>query len=196
MAIHKFLGNFILKRLETTQFTTIDEVRNQLRPDTEIGLGDWVDLSGMIAPKSEIDRLLDDIDNNTLDTLTAINQRFQEIHANYYRYEWTWALKKIEEKLNKSYQDFTIQEIIDLALTWKKSVVDLDNLLYEDAKKEFTLISKTGFGADGDDEIKRLDFINVRGKFESNPFVQEVQEHIQKKSALCQDLIDRISHLQ
>lgn len=196
MAIHKFLGNSILKRLETTQFTSIDEVRNQLRPDTEIGLGDWVDLSGMIAPKSEIDRLLDDIYNNTLDTLTAINQRFQEIHANYYRYEWTWALKKIEEKLNKSYQDFTIQEIIDLALTWKKSVVDLDNLLYEDAKKEFTLISKTGFGADGDDEIKRLDFINVRGKFESNPFVQEVQEHIQKKSALCQDLIDRISHLQ
>jgi hypothetical protein len=68
-------------------------------------------------------------------------------------------------------------------------------LLYEDAKKEFTLVTKTGFGADGDEKIKQLDFINVRGKFESNPFVQEVQEHIQKKSALCQELVDRISHL-
>jgi hypothetical protein len=67
--------------------------------------------------------------------------------------------------------------------------------LYEDAKKEFTLISKTGFGVDGDETTKQLDFINVRGQFENNPFVKEVQQHIEKKSALCQELIDRISPL-
>ena len=195
MAINKFLGNSILKRLEKTPFQSIEEIHQQLCPDTQIGLGDWVDLSGMIAPKSEIERLLDDIDNHSISTLTEINLRFKEMHENYYNYEWTWALKKIEEALNKPYTEFTVQDIIDIALTWKKSVVDLDNMLYEDAKKEFTLISKTGFGADGDDEIKRLDFMNVRGQFESNPFVQEVQEHIQKKSALCQNLIERISHL-
>lgn len=195
MAINKFLGNSIIKRLEIIPFQSIDEIRERLKPDTTIGLGTWVDLSGLIAPQSEIDRLLNDIDNGTLATLDSINQRFQEIHANYYQYEWTWALQKIEEKLGKPYTEFTIQEIIDLALTWKKSVVDLDNLLYEDAKKEFTLISKTGFGVDGDEATKQLDFINVRGKFDNNPFVQEVQEHIVKKSALCQELIDRISPL-
>lgn len=195
MAIRKFLGNSIIKRLEITPFASIQEIHNRLKPDTEIGLGAWVDISGMIAPQSEIERLLNDIDTGTLSTLDAINQRFQEIHRNYYRYEWTWALQKIEEKLGKPYTQFTIQDIINIAETWKKSVVDLDNLLYEDAKKEFTLISKTGFGTDGDEETKQLDFINVRGQFESNPFVQEVQEHIQKKSALCQELIDRISPL-
>ena len=195
MAINKFLGNSIIKRLEITPFKSIDEIRNRLKPDTTIGAGSWVDLSGMIAPQSEIDRLLNDVDNGILSSLEAINQRFQEIHANYYQYEWTWALQKIEERLNKPYTEFTIQDIIDLAQTWKKSVVDLDNLLYEDAKKEFTLISKTGFGVDGDETTKQLDFINVRGQFENNPFVQEVQEHIVKKSALCQELIDRINPL-
>lgn len=195
MAINKFLGNSIIKRLEITPFKSIDEIRNRLKPDTTIGAGSWVDLSGMIAPQSEIDRLLNDVDNGILSSLEAINQRFQEIHSNYYQYEWTWALQKIEERLNKPYTEFTIQDIIDLAQTWKKSVVDLDNLLYEDAKKEFTLISKTGFGVDGDETTKQLDFINVRGQFENNPFVQEVQEHIVKKSALCQELIDRISPL-
>lgn len=195
MAINKFLGNSIIKRLEITPFKSIDEIRNRLKPDTTIGAGSWVDLSGMIAPQSEIDRLLNDVDNGILSSLEAINQRFQEIHSNYYQYEWTWALQKIEERLNKPYTEFTIQDIIDLAQTWKKSVVDLDNLLYEDAKKEFTLISKTGFGVDGDEATKQLDFINVRGQFENNPFVQEVQEHIVKKSALCQELIDRISPL-
>ena len=195
MAINKFLGNSIIKRLEITPFKSIDEIRNRLKPDSSIGAGSWVDLSGMIAPQSEIDRLLNDVDSGILSSLEAINQRFQEIHANYYQYEWTWALQKIEERLNKPYTEFTIQDIIDLAQTWKKSVVDLDNLLYEDAKKEFTLISKTGFGVDGDEATKQLDFINVRGQFENNPFVQEVQEHIVKKSALCQELIDRISPL-
>ncbi len=196
MAINKFLGNSIIKRLEITPFKSIEEIRERLKPDTNIGLGPWVDLSGMIAPQTEIDRLLNNIDSGTIDTLEAINQRFKEIHSNYYQYEWTWALQKIEERLNKPYTEFTVQDIIDLAQTWKKSVVDLDNLLYEDAKKEFTLISKTGFGVDGDESTKQLDFINVRGQFENNPFVQEVQEHIVKKSALCQELIDRISPLQ
>lgn len=196
MAIHKFLGNSIIKRLEITPFASIDEIRNRLKPDTEVGLGAWVDISGMIAPQSEIERLLNDIDNHVLTTLDAINQRFKDIHANYYNYEWTWALQKIEEKIGKPYTQFTISDIIQMAETWKKSVVDLDNMLYEDAKKEFTLITKTSFGADGDETTKQLDFINVRGQFESNPFVQEVQEHIKKKSALCQELVDRISHLQ
>ena len=48
---------------------------------------------------------------------------------------------------------------------------------------------------DGDETTKQLDFINVRGQFENNPFVKEVQQHIEKKSALCQELIDRISPL-
>lgn len=195
MAIHKFLGNSIIKRLEITPFQSIEEIRDRLKPDSEIGLGAWVDISGLIAPQSEIERLLDDIDNHTLNNLDDINMRFQEIHAKYYQYEWTWALQKIEEALGKPYTQFEVKDIINIAESWKKSVVDLDKMLYEDAKKEFTLISRTGFGADGDEETKRLDFINVRGQFESNPFVQEVQQHIEKKSALCQELVNRISHL-
>jgi len=45
-----------------------------------------------------------------------------------------------------------------MAEKWKKSVIDLDRMLYEDARKEFTLSSMTGFGIDGGPEIKKLDF--------------------------------------
>ena len=195
MAINKFLGNSIIKRLEETKFTSVDEVRNQLKPSTEIGLGTWNDLSGLITPATEIEKLLNDIDNNTLTTLEDINKRFQDIHKNYYEYEWTWALEKIEEKLNKKYTEFTIEDIINIVHVWTKSVVELDELLYEDAKKEFDLISRTGFGADGDEKTKIQDFNNVRGKFEENPFVKEVLRHIEMKTALGQELITRIEHL-
>ena len=57
-------------------------------------------------------------------------------------------------------------------------------MIYEDARKEFNLASKTGFGADGDKEQKESDFEHVRGDFESNPFVRSVLDHIQAKTAL------------
>ncbi len=42
----------------------------------------------------------------------------------------------------------------------------------------------TGFGIDGGDEIKKLDFEQVRGEFESNSVVTAIQEHIKQKTAL------------
>jgi hypothetical protein len=195
MAINKFLGNSIISRLKETKFESIEEIRERLKPSTEIGLGTWNDISGLITPASEIENLLNDIDSKKLTSLEEINERFKSIHSNYYEYEWTWALNKIEEKLGKKYTEFTIQDIIELVQVWIKSVVDLDKLLYEDAKKEFDLISRTGFGADGDEETKAQDFYNVRGKFEENPFVKEVLRHIEVKTALGQELINRIEHL-
>ena len=46
---------------------------------------------------------------------------------------------------------------------WKESVVKLDKLIYSDAKKEFDLNSKTGFGVDGNEEQKHQDFESVHG---------------------------------
>ena len=48
-AIHKFLGNSVIKRLEAIEFHNDEEIRARLRPDTPIGSGEWVDVSGLIA---------------------------------------------------------------------------------------------------------------------------------------------------
>ena len=50
-AIHKFLGNSVIKRLEAIHFASDEEIRARLIPDTPIGTGEWVDISGLIAPK-------------------------------------------------------------------------------------------------------------------------------------------------
>ena len=70
-----------------------------------------------------------------------------------------------------------------------------DKLLYEDAKKEFSLSSMTGFGADGSRKEKILDFEQVRGDFEGNLFVTAVMEHIRVKEELGNELISRLEHL-
>ena len=77
---------------------------------------------------------------------------------------------------------------------WKESVVKLDKLIYDDAKKEFNLNAKTGFGADGDEAQKHRGFELVRGSFENNPFVLEVLNHIQIKSELGNSMIASVQN--
>ena len=194
-AIHKFLGNSVIKRLEKIQFRSDEEIRKRLLPDTSIGSGEWVDISGLIAPKSEIERLMNDIETGALSTVDQIHDRFADMHAHYYTYEWTWAYEKMLEFYQLDAERITASDICTIVRQWQDSVVGLDRLVYEDAKKEFSLTSMTGFGADGSKAEQKLDFEQVRGVFESNPFVTAVLEHIKVKTELGNELLDRLSGL-
>lgn len=195
IAIHKFLGNSIIKRLEGIDFRSNEEIRARLKPDTAIGIGEWVDISGLLAPKSEIDKLLGNIESGRIDRLKDINACFSVMHENYYTYEWTWAYNKIQEFYGLNPDEITARDIIHLVQTWKDSVIGLDRMVYSDAQKEFSLSSMTGFGVDGTRTEMKLDFEQVRGDFESNPFVMAVLKHIDEKNILGNELIDRIGQL-
>lgn len=192
IAIHKFLGNSIIKRLEGIEFRDDDEIRNRLKPDTEIGKGEWVDVAGLIAPKNEVESLLCRIERGEVKRLKEINACFEEMHHNYYTYEWTWAYERIEEFYGIKPETITANDIIFIVNKWKEAVTGLDQMVYEDAKKEFSLSSMTGFGADGSRNEMQQDFEQVRGDFESNPFVTAVLTHIEEKSALGDELIERM----
>ena len=193
MAINKFLGNSIIKRLENLRFDSDDRIRERLRPDCGAGEGQWVDVSGMIAPKSEVEALLDDVESGKVADVRSLHQRFVSIHSDYYNYEWTWAYNLIKPFYGTDPEMITAEDVIRIVEQWKDSVVGLDRLVYEDARKEFSLGSMTGFGADGDSEQKNRDFMEVRGcQFDSNPFVLETLNHIKVKTALGDELIGRL----
>lgn len=194
-AIHKFLGNSVIKRLENIRFRSDEEIRQRLVPDTSIGKGEWVDVSGLIAPKSEIERVMSEIETGTLCTVKQMHERFAEMHACYYTYEWTWAYEKMLDFYHLEADKVTARDIVAIVRQWQESVVWLDRMVYEDAQKEFSLTSMTGFGADGSKTEQQLDFEQVRGVFESNPFVTAVLEHIKVKTALGNELIDRLKEL-
>jgi hypothetical protein len=191
IGIFKFLGNSLISKLNAVELNDINDVRNQLSNNVGIGIGEWTDLSGLIAPKSELESLFAEIEDKKIN-LVEIQQRFATMHAEYYNYEWTWAKEKLEAHWGKKMSDVSCEEIIDLIELWKKSVVQLDKLIYEDAKKEFNLNSRTGFGVDGNEEQKLKDFESVRGSFESNPFVLEVLNHIRIKTELGDNLIGKL----
>ena len=136
-----------------------------------------------------------DIESDVLINVDQIHERFVEMHRNYYTYEWTWAYEKLLSFYHLESDTITAADVIAIVKRWQEAVVGLDKMVYADAKKEFTLSSMTGFGADGSYEEKEQDFEQVRGTFESNPFVKEVLSHIERKTALGNELIERISSL-
>lgn len=173
MAIDKFLGNSLISRIMQFEFKDIEGLRAVLRPSAGYGLGEWMDMAGMIAPHDAVQAVLDEIENGLLTDVEDINRRFAAVHVGYYDYEWAWVYNAIEEYYGVCLNTITADKICELIGRWKRSVISLDELVYEDARKDFALSALTDF--------------------ENNPFVASVREHIRVKSELGDTVLDYIN---
>lgn len=192
LAIKKFLGNSLISRLEKSACASLSDIRSCLAPDSADGVGEWRDLAGLIAPELAIERLIQNIENNQINTIEEITNYFQMLHNRYYSLEWDWAYLRIENYFNLSLEKITKRELLHIIQEWKAAVIEIDRLLYADAKKEFSLSAQTSFGLDGNRSIQEIDFECVRGLFEENEFVKTILAHIETKTALGDHFIARI----
>ncbi|WP_167605505.1 DUF4954 family protein [Maribellus sediminis] len=189
MAIWKFLGNSLITRLGDRNYSSDEEIQKALQPDTPLGKGYWVDLSGMLCPFEALDQLLTSVESGAVQSLEEVNAGLAMLHKNYYNYEWTWAADALEQFYGKALAEFRSEDVIQVVEKWKESVLGIDKYLYEDAKKEFSMAKMTGFGVDGQNGARELDFAEVRGEFENNETVTAIQQHMEKKEALGNKMI-------
>ena len=171
-AIDKFLGNSLITRIMNSDFFSVRQLRRALTPDKEYGDGKWTDLAGMIAPEKAVDDVLDAIENGRITDVKMLGRLFADLHSNYYNYEWKWACYMIQEYYGLSLESVTVEKLSELIIRWRSSVIALDNLIYEDARKEFTLAGLSGFDDD--------------------PFVETVREHIANKTDLADKALKKI----
>lgn len=192
MAIWKFLGNSIITRLQGKDFHSNIDIQKSLKTDASYGKGVWVDLSGLICPFEALDNLLISIENGETSSLDEVNSALVALHKNYYNYEWTWAVDVLEQFTGKSIEKFTAEDVIEVVEKWKESVLNIDKYLYEDAQKEFSMSTMTGFGVDGQNGARELDFAHVRGEFDKNETVKAIKVHMKTKEKLGNGLISRM----
>jgi hypothetical protein len=65
------------------------------RPLNAVGTGRWVDLSGLLLPESEEQRLIDDIKSGSIERVQQVIDRFVEINDHYRDYQWAWTYRLI-----------------------------------------------------------------------------------------------------
>ena len=189
MAIDKFLGNSLMSRLETC---SDGDFVAHLKPGTDAGLGDWIDVAGLIAPHACVRAILNDVESRAIDSCGELSRRFACLHERYYEYEWTWAYRLMLSYFGLNEGEITTASLAAIVRRWLDSVLTLDRMLYEDARKEFSLSAKTGFGFDGLGATTEADFESVRGIFETNPFVAAVLDHMKRKEALGKSWLKRL----
>ena len=174
-AIDKFFGNSLITKIMESDFTTLEELRVSLMPRSVYGEGEWIDMAGMIVPEKAVEDLLDDVEDGRVSDIDVISRRFDDMHCEYYHYEWRWACGAMGEYYGFDLMQLSARQLSDLVIRWKDSVLALDRLLYEDARKELQLSSRTDL--------------------DSDPFVCSVKEHIEVKSSLAEEVLRRLASI-
>ena len=107
------------------------------KPDGNTGLGSWVDLSGLLLPKSEEQRLINDIKEGTIENITQVLDRFDIINNCYDRYRWEWSYQLILdyyhiEQLDEAACDRIREDYIKARRAWIAEI-------RKDAEKEYAM---------------------------------------------------------
>lgn len=87
IALRIYMGA-VLKRVQK-RYGTVGS------PLSTTGEGQWTDLSGLLLPCSEEERLLENIKKGEISRVTDVLATFNEIHAHYRDYQWAWTYRMI-----------------------------------------------------------------------------------------------------
>ena len=107
------------------------------KPTSDIGKGTWVDMSGLLLPQSEEQRLIDDIKGGNIDNIQQVLDRFDEINRHYSDYRWTWSYQMILdyyhlEELDEAACERIREDYVRARRAWIAEI-------RKDAEKEFQM---------------------------------------------------------
>ena len=107
------------------------------KPSSTVGLGQWNDLSGLLLPASEEQRLLDDIKSGAIESIREVTSRFEEINEHYREYQWAWTYQLILDYYGiDELSDAAIERIREDYVTARRAWMAE---IRKDADKEFAM---------------------------------------------------------
>ena len=123
------------------------------KPTSTVGEGDWNDLSGLLLPATEEQRLIDDIKSGSIESIHEVLRRFYDINDHYREYQWAWTYKMILEyydidELSEQSMQRIREDYVRARRAWIAEI-------RKDAQKEFEMgdVEQEVF----DDFISKLD---------------------------------------
>ena len=106
-------------------------------PQTTVGKGNWIDLSGLLLPESEEQRLIEDIKSGALANIQDVIARFVDINNNYRAYQWAWTYQMILDyygidSITEQDQERIREDYVRARRAWIAEI-------RKDAEKEFAM---------------------------------------------------------
>jgi len=196
IAVKIYIGNEVLKRLDQLDdLSALNPIIAKLQPTGKEGLGNWVDLAGMFLPADELGKLLKQVQAGEISRIENLIEKLEILHSRYDEFAWNWSADLIQKRLKINLKEITSEQLVQLVTDWQKNALKLNNMISKDAGKEFDPSSKIGFGVDGNAEVQDRDFNAVRGTYDQNKFVLELQAESEAIQTNADELIGLLQKL-
>lgn len=121
----------------------------------------WLDMAGMVAPRREVESILDRIESGELSTFEDIDGALRQLDGDYRDHAYAWALSALGRMLG---HEPTPQDIEMAIGKGRESMANINALREMNARQDAGEIMATGYGIDAatKEEIA-ADFRAVRG---------------------------------
>ncbi len=153
IALRIYMGAVMKRQLKwLKEHNRVPSPENFL-PVTHVGEGQWNDLSGLLLPVSEEERLLSDIKNGGIESIQEVLDRFNDINEHYREYQWSWTYRLILDYYGlEVLDDAAMQRIREDYIKARRAWIAE---IRKDAQKEFDMgdVEQEVF----DDFISKLD---------------------------------------
>ena len=153
IALRIYMGAVMKRQLKwLKEHNRVPSPENFL-PVTHVGEGQWNDLSGLLLPVSEEERLLNDIKNGGIESIQEVLDRFNDINEHYREYQWSWTYRLILDYYGlEALDDAAMQRIREDYIKARRAWIAE---IRKDAQKEFDMgdVEQDVF----DDFISKLD---------------------------------------
>jgi hypothetical protein len=176
IGIQVFLGDLFAAYLESFAETAgFEAVRRGLDVPPDLCSEEWIDVAGLLAPQSGIRSLMGAVEEGKISDLAEFERRLDGLHAAYGKDAFEWGVSLAARRRNKRPAELNSSDLREIVGEWKTAGLKLNNMILQDAAKEFGASSTIGYGRDGGEDEKRADFEAVRGSLEGNAFVKSLK---------------------
>jgi len=193
LAYKIFLGEMVFKGYDDFDKGLLREFENTLidynPEDVEIN---WSDVGGMVSPNHLVREFIETVNKGTYKDLEDLGKGMDGFCDTCYEFEWYYFIHLLREREKLTGEENSREVLTRIIEDWKESKKRLNQLILTDSKKEFDQNSRISFGLDGDTDTRDKEFDSIRGVWEENSFVKQLQQEIEETEKKAEEILAAI----
>lgn len=176
--IHTYLLEKVVARIEHAIGSGDALSKALAEPPGAVYSEKWVDIGGQMMPLKRLEDLYAAVESGKVSDVAGFERALDAIHAGYAEDEWAWVRRTYKRVFEVDLDKVAANDAVAIADQLLADQSKFLNLILIDAGKEFDTVTQVGFGQDGAPDDVAADFEAVRGTFETNKFVKQMNQAI------------------
>jgi hypothetical protein len=174
-AIARYLVDHVAERLPEVlrRASSWDAAMAELAPKGRLrNAADWTDIAGLLAPVEVVRGLESRVVSGEISSYDQLLAGLNAIFERYPEYVWQYVVETFEKEFGYRLEAIPKGQFMKILDEGQKASLSLQSGVVEDSRREFSSVTRVGYGLDLGDGDADADFEAVRGTVEGNPVVR------------------------